>query len=33
MMEVERSSWQNRCVLRGCAGVDVVLLLGLAGVQ
>ena len=24
MMEVERSSWLNRCVLRGCAGVDVV---------
>ena len=23
-MEVERSSWQNRCVLRSCAGVDVV---------
>ena len=24
MMEVERSTWQNHCVLRGCAGVDVV---------
>ena len=24
MMEVERSTWQNRCVLRGCADVDVV---------
>ena len=24
MTEVERSTWQNRCVLRGCAGVDVV---------
>ena len=24
MMEVERSTWQNRCVLRGCAGVNVV---------
>ena len=24
MMEVERNSWQNRCVLRGCAGVDLV---------
>ena len=24
MMEVERSTWQNRCVLRGCASVDVV---------
>ena len=23
-MEVERSNWQNRCVLRSCAGVDVV---------
>ena len=24
MMEVERSTWQDRCVLRGCVSVDVV---------
>ena len=24
MMEVERNTWQNRYVLRGCAGVDLV---------
>ena len=23
-MEVERNTWQNLCVLRGCAGVDLV---------
>ena len=23
-MEVERNTWPNRCVLRGCAGLDLV---------